>query len=223
MKKLVLIAMVLTSTISLAQTNKVLGEFDELKVFDRINVELVPSTENKVEISGSRSKDVEIVNKNGQLKIRMSLGKLLDGEDVKARLYFKKLESVDASEGALITTSATLKQTAIEVTAKEGAQIELNLDVSKANVKSVTGGIIRLAGKASNLDASLGTGGVLEAKSLVTAQTDVSINAGGNAEVNASELVDANVQAGGNVLIFGKPKQINKKTALGGSIEESQK
>lgn len=222
MKKLLIIAMVLAGGMSVAQT-KNLGDFNELKVFDRITVDLIPSSENKIELTGKRSGDVEVVNKNGQLKIRMSIGKLLDGEDVKATLYFTKLESVDASEGALITTSATFKQTSMEITAKEGAQIELNLDVSKADVKSVTGGIVRLAGKATNMQASLGTGGILEAKDLATVQTDIRINAGGEAEVNASELVDANVKAGGNILIFGHPKQINKKTTLGGTIEESKK
>lgn len=223
MKKVVMLTLMLAGFMATAQTTKIVGDFDELKVFDRINVELIASSENKVELSGKFSDKVEIVNKNGQLKIRMELKNILDGEDVKAKLYFKKLESVDASEGALITTSTTFKQTSMEVTAKEGAQIELNLDVSKADVKAVTGGIVRLAGKATNLDASLGTGGILEAKDLKTVQTDVDIKAGGEAKVYASELVDADIKAGGNVLIFGSPKQINKKTTLGGTIEESKK
>ncbi|HLA54865.1 MAG TPA: head GIN domain-containing protein [Flavobacterium sp.] len=222
MKKLVLIALVLTSGMAVAQVTKKLGDFDELKVFDRITVTLIPSGENKIEIKGRRTKDVEVVNNNGQLKVRMKFGKLLDGDDINATLYFTTLESVDASEGSMITSSTTFKQSKMEATAKEGAQIELHLDVDKVEVKSVTGAIVRLAGRADNLEAKLGTGGILEAKTLETSQADVSINAGGEAEVNASDLVDADVKAGGNVTIYGHPKQINKNTTLGGTIEESK-
>lgn len=218
MKKIALF-LLLTAGIASAQVTKNLGDFNQLKVFDRIEVTLVPSDENKIVLSGSRSGDVEFVTKNNLLKIRMSIGRTLDGENVKATLYYKELNDVDASEGALITTSATIKAPKMTVTAKEGAQIELNIDVQNVNVKSVTGGIVRLAGSAENMKASLGTGGRLEAKPLQTEQTEISINAGGEAEVTASELVDASVKAGGDIKVYGNPRQVNKKTALGGSID----
>ena len=108
----------------------------------------------------------------------------------------------------------------MDVSAKEGAEIHLNLDVNKVNVKTVTGGIIVLEGKATNQDIVVTTGGVVENKDLVTDQTTVNISAGGSAEVYAKVLVDAKIKAGGTVFIYGKPKQINKKTILGGTIEE---
>ena len=218
MKKLLLLLAIAFAGILTAQPIQNLGDFRSLKVFDQITVNLIPSDENKVELKGKRSGDVEVVNKNGQLKIRMRASRLLDGENVTADLYFRTLTEIDASEGALITTSATLSQPKIVVTAKEGAQIELNLEVQNAEVKSVTGGIVRLAGSAENLKASLGTGGELRAKPLVTEQTDIKISAGGEAEINASELVDANIKAGGNIKVYGNPKQVNKKTTFGGDI-----
>jgi putative autotransporter adhesin-like protein len=224
MKKsaIILILILLTANISLAQINKALGDFSAVKVFDRINVELVKSSENKIEISGKRSDEVEIVNKSGLLKIRMKFGKLLEGDDITAKLYFKDIQSVDGSEGAYIISDEIFKQTSFEITAKEGAEIRLALEVSKAKIKSVTGGIIRIHGKAQNQEASLGTGGILEAAELQTTQTTVSITTGGEADVRASELVDAQVRAGGTITIYGSPKQINKKTILGGDIIESK-
>lgn len=223
MKKILLLSLILSGGMISAQNMKNLGDFDELKVFDRITVTLIPSDENKISISGQKSGDVEVVNTNGQLKIRMSIGRLLDGENVEAKLYFKKLNSVDASEGSQISCDQFIKQTAMEITVKEGAEITLGLEVGKAEVKAVTGGIVNLSGTSNTLEAKLGTGGILNAKDFVTTQTDISINAGGEAKVNASELVDANVKAGGNVTIYGHPKQIEKKTTLGGTIEESRR
>jgi len=218
MKQIALL-LLLTAGIASAEVTKNLGDFDQLKVFDRIQVTLVPSTENRIELRGPRTSDVEFVTKGDQLKIRMRATGMLGGEDIKATLYFKTLNDIDASEGATITISETIKTPKMTVTAKEGAQIELNLDVNNLDVKSVTGAQINLAGKTDNLEIVVGTGGTVDAKSLTARQADVSVNAGGEVDVTASDFVDANVKAGGNIRIFGNPKQVNKKTALGGSIE----
>lgn len=222
MKNLVL-AMFLIAQISMAQVTKNLGDFDQVKIFDRLNVELIKSSESKIEITGKRSGDVEVVNKNGEVKIRMKFEKLLKGEDITIKLYFKDLKSIDGSEGSYIICDEVFKQTALDVTAKEGAEIRLKLDLQKVKVRAVTGGIIKITGSATNQDASIGTGGILEAQNLETAQTSVTITTGGEADVRATDLVDAKVRAGGDITIFGSPKQINKKTSLGGSIVESNR
>ncbi|HEX9981574.1 MAG TPA: head GIN domain-containing protein [Flavobacterium sp.] len=222
MKNIVLLIAMITCGISSAQMTKNLGDFDRVSVFDRISVELIPSGENKIEVTGKRSNEVEVVNRNGELKIRMKLEKLLDGEDIQAKIYFSSITAIEANEGSFISSARTFSQTSIDLNAKEGAQIKIDLNVSKANVRAVTGGILKLTGKATNMDAVLGTGGILEAKDLLTTQSKVNIKAGGEAEVNASELVDADIKAGGNVRIYGSPKQINKNTALGGTITEER-
>lgn len=222
MKKLSII-MLLISSLGFSQVTKKLGEFNAINVFDRISVELIPSSENKIEIKGDRAGEVEIVNNNGTLKIRMSLKKLLDGESVSAKLYYTNLESIDASEGSYIISDAVIKQASIKVNTKEGSEIRLNIDVEKAEMRAVTGGILQIKGSATNQDASVGTGGILRANGLETSQTTVKITTGGEADVRATELVDAKVRAGGTITIFGNPKQINKKVTLGGNINESKR
>ena len=148
----------------------------------------------------------------------MTLENLLSGDEVAAVLYYKVIKSIDASEGSFVSSSKALKQSSLELIAKEGAQIKLDINVQKVDVKAVTGGIVTLSGNAVNQNITIGTGGILEAKALKTSQTTVKISAGGEARVNASQLVDANIKAGGNVTIYGNPKQINEKTVLGGNI-----
>ena len=147
----------------------------------------------------------------------------MEGEDVSAKLYFKEISDIDASEGSYVICDEPLKLTSIKVNAIEGSEIRLNLDVKKANLRAVTGGILKIKGKATNSDVSLGTGGVLQAMDLQTVQTSVKITTGGEADVRASELVDAKIRAGGNIMIYGNPAQINKSTTLGGSINESKR
>ncbi|MBX9888488.1 MAG: DUF2807 domain-containing protein [Flavobacteriaceae bacterium] len=220
MKKIFIIAIAFVMQTAVAQVSKNLGDFNTVKVYDKLNVKLIASSENKVIITGSREQEVEVVNNNGELKLRMPFPKLLSGNDIAIQLFYKNIDGVDASEGAYVSSDETFDATIMDVSAKEGAEIHLNLDVNKVNVKTVTGGIIVLEGKATNQDIVVTTGGVVENKDLVTDQTTVNISAGGSAEVYAKVLVDAKIKAGGTVSVYGKPKQINKKTILGGTIEE---
>ena len=84
-----------------------------------------------------------------------------------------------------------------------------------------SGGIINLSGKAVTQKATITSGGIFIAKNLETFQTTVSVSAGGSADVNASALVDAKVNAGGTITIFGKPKQIKQQAFAGGTITEN--
>lgn len=220
MKKLIIGAAILIAQMSFAQVTKELGDFDTVKVFDKLSVKLVQSSENKVVVKGAREAELEAVNKNGILKLRMPFPKLLSGNDLDITLYYKHIELIDVNEGAAVTSNETLKATSFKVSAQEGGKINVDLNVDKLKVSSVSGGEITATGKADNLDASLGAGGYFLGSKLATSQTKVSVSAGGKADVNASTLVDAKVSAGGSIYIYGKPKQINQKTVFGGKIEE---
>ena len=85
-------------------------------------------------------------------------------------------------------------------------------------MKASSGAIVRLTGKAQNQDIVVSGGGTVKASALEGEQTVVVINAGGQADVTATELVDAKTRAGGTITIYGNPKQINQKTVAGGNI-----
>lgn len=220
MKKVLIIAFVLVMQFTNAQVNRNLGDFDEVKVFDKITVKLIAANENKMVISGSRADEVEAVNKNGELKIRMPFPKLLSGDDIVVKLYFKNLESIAVSEGSFVSSEADFKQTNLDLNAKSGGEIKLDLDVDKVNVKAYAGGIVSISGKATNQNVTITSGGILKAKNLHTSQTSISVSAGGQSEIYANTLVDAKVKAGGSIFIYGKPKQINKEVFIGGTILE---
>ena len=220
MKKALLI-LVLITQLSFAQITKPLGDFNKVTAFDQIEVLLIESNENKIILNGNGADEVELINKNGELKIRMPLTKLLSGDNVSATLYFKNLDAIEGNEGSRISSENIFKAIAFDIIAKEGSQIKLNLDVDKLTVRSSNGSNVNVSGKAKNQDAIINSGGELDAEDLITAQTSITANAGGEANVYATDLVDAKTRAGGNIKIYGKPKQINKKTVLGGTIKES--
>ncbi len=221
MKKILFITFAMISQMNFGQITKTLGDFNKVTSFDQIEVLLIRGQENKIILNGNGAEEVELINKNGELKIRMPLTKLLSGENVSVTLYFKNIDAIEANEGSRISSQETFKEIAFEVIAKEGSQIKINLDVDKVSVRSSNGSNVNLEGKAKNQDAITNSGGELDAENLITAQTTITANAGGEANIFATDFVDAKTRAGGNITIFGKPKQINKKTVLGGTIKES--
>ena len=221
MKNSIFILFALLFSTSYAQTvSKNPGDFTTVKIFDRISAQLIPSNENKVEIKGNRASEVEVVNSNGDLKIRMPFPKLLKGEEIEVTVYYKKLEGVEASEGSYVNSEKPIKAINFNLNAKEGAEIRIALDVKKATVRATSGGKIRISGTSVNQEVVMSSGAELQAKNFESEQTTISLNAGGSADVFATEFVDAKVRAGGDIYIYGSPKQINQKTVLGGSIKE---
>nr|WP_315144922.1 head GIN domain-containing protein [uncultured Flavobacterium sp.] len=220
MKKIILLVFVLITQSNFGQTTIKLDNFDELKVFDQLNVTLVQSEENKVVVSGKNESDFEAVNKNGVLKLRMRLTKMLSGDGTKVTLYFKNIKSIDANEGSIVSSKHIFKETTMDLSSQEGAMIEVELDVDNTTAKINSGGIINLSGKAVTQKVTITSGGIFNAKNLETSQTTVSISAGGSADVNARTLVDAKVNAGGSISIYGKPKEIKQQAFAGGTITE---
>jgi hypothetical protein len=211
----------LFSAIAFAQTEKKVGDFNKVTSFDKIDVTLVASTENKVILNGSNSQDVELVNKNGELKIRLPFTKMLSGDAISVTVYFKKIDAIEANEGSRIATKDEIKAINFDVICKEGSEIKLtNLQASRLQVKVSQGSIVTIKGTVRNQDILSNSGGKYDGQDCITEQTVVTVNAGGIAHVYATELVDAKTRAGGEIKIYGKPKQINEKKIAGGSIEQ---
>nr|WP_299343263.1 head GIN domain-containing protein [Allomuricauda sp.] len=220
MKKLFTLLTILASTMVLAQRtiDTEVGDFDKIKVFDLIEVNLIQSDENRIMIKGRNVDDIVWMNKDGVLKLRMQLDKKFLGEDTFIEVYYSDLRVIDGNEGARITCNEMVSQGKIELRAQEGAKIHIGMDVDYAEIRAVTGGIVEASGLARNQSIVLNTGGIFEGKSLRTSNSEVKISAGGEAEVFASDRVDINVKAGGDVTVYGQPKEVNKSTFVGGRV-----
>jgi hypothetical protein len=212
----------LFTIVAFAQEKEIfIGEFKEVKVRDGIQVTLTPSSENKVIISGKHVEDVVVINKGKDLKLRMKTKRILGGFNTTVELFYKgTIEKIETKEGSFLSSDDVFMQTFIELEAKEGSEIDMILDVEKVEAKASTGGILNLKGSATNQDLLVSTGGTATNKDLITEQTEVYINAGGNAYIQAEKVVQATVRAGGIIRVYGKPKQLNKTVFVGGSIIE---
>ncbi|MFZ9004727.1 MAG: head GIN domain-containing protein, partial [Robiginitalea sp.] len=181
-------------------------------------VNLIQSDVNRILIKGKNTGDINFVNKDGVLKLRMPLEKKFRGEDTFIEVYYTDLRTIDANEGAQIVCNEMLEQDRIELRAQEGAQIEIGMTVRDAQIRAVTGGIIRASGLATNQVIKINTGGIFEGRDLKTDTSSIKVSTGGEAELYASAEVDIQIRAGGDVHVYGDPKKVYKDTMFGGRI-----
>lgn len=222
MRKIIVIAALfvgLQNVFAQQITVKDIGNFTIVKAFDKIPVELIASSESRVEILGTNNGDVNVVNKNGELKIRMTTLKLLGGDDTKVKVYYyQKLASVQASEGAVVTGNDRIEADDLFLNAKEGAKVNVNVDARNISARVNSGGSINVSGKAKAQDVVITSGGQYNGKGLSSENAKVAINAGGSADITASGQVEARTRAGGNIDIYGSPENVSQKTLAGGKI-----
>ncbi|NRB59589.1 MAG: DUF2807 domain-containing protein [Winogradskyella sp.] len=221
MKKIIIALVLVCSISAFAQKTieREIGEFSTVKVYDLINLKMYKSDVNKVVVAGDNKDDVQIINKNGKLKIRMILEESYDGEDTVVKLYYTSVDVVDANEGAKVTFNEPIEQYEIDFKTQEGAEITAEIKTTYANFRAVTGGEIYVTGSSKNQDISIYTGGVFNGEEFITENTEVSISAGGEAYVYATEYADIRIKAGGDVYIYGKPKEVDEKRVFGGRIK----
>ena len=211
-------------TISLvhAQNEKItqkLESFTEVKAFDGLSVNLIKSTKNEAIITGANTQKVSIVNNDGVLKLRMEIDKIFSGYRTFVDVYYTDMLTViDVNEDARISSNETITQDLLDLKSQEGGELIIDAKVTQLLVKSVTGGVITTTGSAKNQDVKINTGGIYYGKGFKTELTTISVNAGGNAEIFATNYVQASVKAGGEVLVYGDPTKMDEKTVFGGKI-----
>jgi hypothetical protein len=149
----------------------------------------------------------------------MDLEERFDGDATTVTLFFKSIAIIDANEGARIYSDTEIKSSSLELKTQEGGKINVKVATENLDIKSVSGGVVETEGTTQKQDVNINSGGTYEAKNLISSKTYVSVTAGGVANVYATNKVDAKVKAGGNITVYGNPKDVKKKKLAGGNIE----
>lgn len=200
-----------------------LNHFDELKVFNGLEVNLVKSDVQKLEMKGSKATQVAVKNKKGVLKIYMKLNSIFDTKAVKINLFYTgNIAELDANQGAVITSNETFSQTQLDIEVQEGAHVRLDVDVDYLKIKAITGGNVYLSGKAKSQKVDISTGSNYNALDLKNKQTDITSGTGADAQIYVEDILDAKVKLGGMVTYVGNPKSVKTTKFLGGTIHQKQ-
>ena len=219
-KRALLFIFLLTSVVSFSQERVInLGDFNVLKVFSGVTLELIRSDEQKIVIIGEKKENLTVKNTNGRLKVFLRFPEIYNDKDVNIKLYYKEdLDILDANEGAAIFSDQTFEQQNVTIRSQEGAYIHLILDVKYISVKAVSGGNIRLRGKVSDQEVEVATGGVYEGYELDSEIAEVSSASGGRVQVKTSSFLDAKVRFGGQIEYKGNPVKVKTNKIMGGNV-----
>lgn len=218
MKKIIFSLFIVLFQTAYSQKTRNVGDFTSVKAYDRINVELVKSDQNKVEINGNDS-DVELVNKNGELKIRMIPTKLMQGQDISVTVFYENLNEIQASQGAIIGSKEPIESEILNITSNEGSNIKLEINAETLNAKANSGGILTISGNAENQNVTVNSGANFDGQEIHSNNATVTVNAGGNAQVFASDSINATTRAGGIIDVYGSPEERNTQNIIGGKIK----
>ena len=219
MKKIYIITLLTSATLfSQTELSKTLGEFSELKVYDLINVELFKGVEDKIIISGKNTKDVSVVQRNNILKIKMKINKKFKGAETKVKIYYTSLDVIDANQGAIVSIKEPIEKYELTLKAQEGARIIASAKTKRLTVRSVTGGIVTTFGTTAKQDIDIRTGGLFFGDRMEAENTNLKIRAGGEANVRTLNILEVSIFSGGDVFIYGSPKQLKQQKVFGGRI-----
>tara|TARA_B100000427_G_scaffold230028_1_gene193225 strand:- start:169 stop:858 length:690 start_codon:yes stop_codon:yes gene_type:complete len=217
--KILITALILTQTLfSQNENSRKIGDFDVLKVYDLINIELIKAEENRATITGQHSNNVVIINKNGELRVRMGIERRFRGANTKVKIYYNNIEKIYVNEGAYVFSKDTIAQPYLYVRADEGAKVSFDVSIRDLSTNTSSGSIMDLSGKVNLHRIKVNTGGEVQASKLIAEETDLFLSTGGVADVYSTEELNINIRAGGRVNVHSKTKKIVESKIAGGTI-----
>ena len=221
MKKLTLLLLITTSfCFGQEKISSELGDFDEIKVFNGLDVILRKGDISRIEITGKKADEVVFKNTNNRLKLSMRFPETFNGDNVDIVVYYSNdLRLIDANEGSHVISKEVFKQQSIDLKTQEGAFINLEVDVKYLMVKAVTGGHVDLKGFATNQEVDANSGGSYKSYNLVSEEATVVSSSGAFVQVNASEKLSAKVTFGGTIYYKGNPTIVDTNKFAGGTIK----
>lgn len=204
--------------VSAQEITSELKDFREVKTFNGVEVIVIPSKENRIEITGHSKEKVKFEVIEDRLEIRLTLDNIWSDNNTLITVYGNSVETIDSNEGSSVKIKGVLKTELAILRAQEGAYIFAEVNSKNVRSKVISGGSITVKGKAINQEVEVNTGGQFYGKKLRTKETTITVSTAGKAEIYVTDYCKATAKLGGIIEISGNPDKVDHKTSLGGKI-----
>ena len=219
MKKIIyILALVVLPNLLSAQTERKIGDFQKLSVYDGINVELIKSETNRVEITGKNTAYIVVKNKNGDLKIRLSVERRFSGNRTKVSVFYKSLYSIISHEGANVFSKDTINQADLNLKANSGSRQNMIVKLNTLQATATAGAKINIKGLAKYQELSATTGAEIMASKVENEEANVVSTTGALIDVSTTKDLKVNSKIGGIINVHTKTDKITEKISVGGSV-----
>ena len=219
MKKIIyILALVVLPNLLSAQTERKIGDFQKLSVYDGINVELIKSDTNRVEINGKNTAYIVVKNKNGDLKIRLSVERRFSGNRTKVSVFYKNLYSVISHEGANVFSKDTINQADLNLKANSGSRQNMIVKLNTLQATATAGAKINIKGLAKYQELSATTGAEIMVSKVENVEANVVSTTGALIDVSTTKDLKVNSKIGGIINVHTKTDKITEKISVGGAV-----
>ena len=213
-----ILALVVLPNLLSAQTERKIGDFQKLSVYDGINVELIKSDTNRVEINGKNTAYIVVKNKNGDLKIRLSVERRFSGNRTKVSVFYKSLYSIISHEGANVFSKDTINQADLNLKANSGSRQNMIVKLNTLQATATAGAKINIKGLAKYQELSATTGAEIMASKVENEEANVVSTTGALIDVSTTKDLKVNSKIGGIINVHTKTDKITEKISVGGSV-----
>ena len=211
-------ALVVLPNLLSAQTERKIGDFQKLSVYDGINVELIKSDTNRVEINGKNTAYIVVKNKNGDLKIRLSVERRFSGNRTKVSVFYKSLYSVVSHEGANVFSKDTISQADLNLKANSGSRQNMIVKLNTLQAAATAGAKINIKGLAKYQELSATTGAEIMVAKVENEEANVVSTTGALIDVSTTKDLKVNSKIGGIINVHTKTDKITEKISVGGAV-----
>lgn len=199
-----------------------LPSFSRFKASNGINVKMIPSDQNKLEVDGYDKDEVKFEVKGNQLDVRLSWDNVFSDSNTWVTVYFVGVDEIEANSKSTVELLDEFEGDSMVMSAGEGANLIARLKANRVSLKVTTGAHLQLFGEADRQEGKVNTGGVYSGRDFKTKDTEISVATGGQANIFASEQCRVDAKLGGSVRVYGNPNRLDQKTSFGGSISVSE-
>ena len=211
-------ALVVLPNLLCAQTERKIGDFQKLSVYDGINVELIKSDTNRVEINGKNTAYIVVKNKNGDLKIRLSVERRFSGNRTKVSVFYKSLYSIISHEGANVFSKDTINQADLNLKANSGSRQNMIVKLNTLQATATAGAKINIKGLAKYQELSATTGAEIMVSKVENEEANVVSTTGALIDVSTTKDLKVNSKIGGIINVHTKTDKITEKISVGGAV-----
>ncbi len=199
----------------------VTSEFKNVKASNGLDVivEQSEKTSITVEADDNVQKHISTKIENGVLIISSDCNSYINATKT-ITVQLPAISGIVTSSGANLHSKNTLKGEQISVKASSGADIKIGIETDKATCETSSGSHINIVGKAIELETASSSGSDIDAKQLMSNSITASASSGSTIDVHPLVSLNAKASSGANVNYYNVPKNLQKKSSSGGSINK---
>ncbi len=174
----------------------------------QFNFELIKSNEHKIvaTIDENLGSMLDIEVKDSQLSIKIKNGNYLLQNKVKIQVFYTQLSELHALSGANIV--ADFLEPYLKLDFESGSIADFSFDGDVLNLESGSGSNITFKGKAGKVMIIGESGSIIDARELVANDCSIELGSGAQADIFASQNLEATASSGASITYFGNPKNI---------------